>query len=82
MSDSSVRFTLSAAAVGKKRQAETAQKQSKVPKVSEMKAMETRAPTPRPSTSAPVNVCCYEVGDNAGDMWALYKETQTKLWRS
>ena len=81
MSDSSVRFTLSAAAVGKKRQAETAQKQSKVPKVSEMKAMETRAPTPRTSTNAPVNVCCYKVGDNAGDMWALYKETQTKLWQ-
>ena len=78
----SLRFSLSAAAAGSKRPAETgAPARFKVPKVSEMKMMESRAPTTRPSTSAPVNICVYKVSDNAGDLWAMYKETNVRLFQ-
>jgi len=78
------KFSLSAAAVGSKRSAEEATPTTtnrKVPKLSELKMMERAPITTRPSTSAPVNICVYKVSENAGDLWAMYKESQTKLWQ-
>ena len=43
--------------------------------------MEPRVTTPRPSTSAPVNISVYKVTDNAGNLWAQFKDTTTKLWQ-
>ena len=67
--EKTIRFSLSAAAVGSKCVAETpTPTKPKVPRVSELKMMEPRATTPRPSTNAPVNVCVYRVKDKAGDL--------------
>ena len=77
-----IRFNLSAAAAGNKRPAESSTTtRSKVPKVSEMKIMEPRTPMTRVSTTGPVNICIYKITDNAGDLWALYKDSPTKLWQ-
>ena len=37
--------------------------------------------TTRATPSAPVVLCVYKVSDNAGDMWALYKDSIVKLWQ-
>ena len=80
--EKTIRFSLSAAAAGSKRVAETpTPTKPKVPRVSELKMMEPRVTTPRPSTSAPVNICVYKVTDNAGDLWAQFKDSTTKLWQ-
>ena len=79
------KFSLGAAVVGSKRSADGAASPAKairkVPKVSEMKIMEKTPVTTRATTSAPVVICVYKVSDNAGDLWALYKDSNTKLWQ-
>ena len=80
--ETAIRFSLSAAAAGSKRVTETpTPTKPEVPRVSELKMMEPRVTTPRPSTSAPVNICVYKVTDNAGDLWAQFKDSTTKLWQ-
>ena len=66
--EKTIRFSLSAAAAGSKRAAEIpTPTKPKVPRVLELKMMEPRVTLPRPSSTAPVNICVYKVTDNAGD---------------
>ena len=79
------KFSLSATVAGSKRSADAAASPAKalrkVPKVSEMKMMEKAPVATRATTSAPVVICVYKVSDNAGDLWAMYKDSNTKLWQ-
>ena len=59
--EKTIRFSLSAAAAGSKRVAETpTPTKPKVPRVSELKMMEPRVTTTRPSTNAPVNIYVFK----------------------
>ena len=79
--EKTIRFSLSAAAAGSKRVAETpTPTKPNVPRVSELKMMEPRVTTPRPSTSAPVNICIYKVTENAADLVTQFEATTTELW--
>ena len=79
----SQKFSLSNAAAGSKRQNNDDQKSpaKKIPKVSEMKMEAPRQQTQRVVTNAPVNICVYKISDVAGDLWAAFKDTPTKLWQ-
>ncbi len=79
----SQKFSLSNAAAGSKRQSDDDQKSpaKKIPKVSEMKMEAPRPQTQRAVSNAPVNICVYKITDLAGDLWAAFKDTPTKLWQ-
>ena len=53
----------------------------KAPKVSQLKLEEPRLQQRTTSTNAPVNVCVYKVTDQAGDLWANFKDTDAKLFQ-
>ena len=77
-----IRFTIGAAAASDERPAESsATIRSKAPKICDASIMGARAPTTRPPATTPVNICIYEISDNAGDMWALRKDSPAKLWQ-
>ena len=78
----SQKFSLGNAAAGSKRQNEDQKSpEKKIPKVSEMKMEAPRQQTQRAVNNAPVNVCVYKITDVAGNLWAAFKDTPTKLWQ-
>ena len=76
------KFSLSNAAAGSKRLNDDQKSPvKKIPKVSEMKMDAPRPQTQRAVSNAPVNICIYKISDLAGDQWAAFKDTPTKLWQ-
>ncbi len=76
------KFSLSAASAGK-RSSETLpyNQVKKAPKVSQLKLEEPRVQQRTTSTNAPVTVCVFKVTDQAGDLWANFKDTDVKLFQ-
>ena len=76
------RFDIAKASAGAKKETTADGPKRKVPKLSEMQLTpREKTTTQRPTTNAPVNVCVYKVTDSAGDLWANFKDVQTKLWQ-